>query len=95
VNRSFKHTKERALGWFAGSELLKCVPWFLSRVVSPDKLMPEAISIATKLVGLSALAVAKASDCINKAYKVVLSDGYRNEQYDPAFNSIWQCVTFS
>jgi len=67
----------------------------VSRVVSPDKLMPEAISIATKLVGLSALVVAKAKDCINKVYKVALSEGLRYEQHDPAFSSIWQCVTIS
>ena len=52
----------------------------VSRVVTPDKLMPGAISIATKLISLSALAVANTKNCINKAYKVALSKGLRYEQ---------------
>lgn len=52
----------------------------VSRVVSPDKLMPEARSMATKIASLSRLAVAKAKDCINRAYEVPLSEGLRYEQ---------------
>ena len=53
----------------------------VSRVVSADKLMPEARSMAARIAGLSALAVAKAKDCINRAHEVPLSEGLRYEQY--------------
>lgn len=52
----------------------------VSRVVSPGRLMPEAQSMVEKIANLSALAVAKAKDCINRAQEVSLSQGLRYEQ---------------
>ena len=52
----------------------------VSRVVSSDRLMPEALSMAHKIASLSSIAVAKAKDCINRAYEVPLSEGLRYEQ---------------
>ena len=37
--------------------------------------------MAARIAGLSALAVAKAKDCINRAHEVPLSEGLRYEQY--------------
>ncbi len=55
----------------------------VSRVVYTDQLMAEARSMAARIASLSALAVAKAKDCINRAYEVPLSEGLRYEQYVP------------
>ena len=52
----------------------------VSRVVYTDQLMAEARSMAARIASLSALAVAKAKDCINRAYEVPLSEGLRYEQ---------------
>ena len=53
----------------------------VSRVVYTDQLMAEARSMASRIASLSALAVAKAKDCINRAYELPLSEGLRYEQY--------------
>ena len=55
----------------------------VSRVVSPDRLIPEAHSMVDKMASLSILAIAKAKDCINRAYEVPLSEGLRYEQCVP------------
>ena len=52
----------------------------VSRVVSLDKLMPEARSMACNIASLSSIAIAKAKDCINRAYEIPLSEGLRYEQ---------------
>ena len=52
----------------------------VSRVVSSDKLMPEARSMARSIASLSSIAIAKAKDCINRAYEIPLSEGLRYEQ---------------
>ena len=52
----------------------------VSRVVSSDKLMPEARSMASSIASLSSIAIAKAKDCINRAYEIPLSEGLRYEQ---------------
>jgi hypothetical protein len=41
-----------------------------------------------KIAGLSALAVAKAKDCINRAYEVPLSEGLRYEQCVPSSSDL-------
>ena len=53
----------------------------VSRVVNIAELMPEARSMAARIGSLSALAVAKAKDCINRAHEVSLSEGLRYERY--------------
>ena len=55
----------------------------VSRVVSPDRLIPEAHSMVDKIASLSVLAIAKAKDCVNRAYEVPLSEGLRYEQCVP------------
>ena len=52
----------------------------VSRVVSLDNLMPEARSMARNIASLSSIAIAKAKDCINRAYEIPLSEGLRYEQ---------------
>lgn len=56
----------------------------VSRVVAPEELLKEAQQIASKIASLSAPAVAKAKDCVNRAYEMSLSEGLRYELYDPA-----------
>jgi enoyl-CoA hydratase len=51
----------------------------VSRVVAAEQLLPEAKSIAAKIASLSAPAVAKAKDCINRSYEMNLSEGLRYE----------------
>ena len=52
----------------------------VSRVVSLNQLMPEARSMARNIASLSSIAIAKAKDCINRAYEIPLSEGLRYEQ---------------
>eukprot|EP00884_Botryococcus_braunii_P003099 jgi/Botrbrau1/12790/Bobra.117_1s0009.1 len=47
----------------------------VSKVVAQENLMSEARQLAAKIAGLSAPAVAKAKDCINRAYEIGLSEG--------------------
>ena len=55
----------------------------VSRVVPQAELMPEALRMAAKLGALSAPAVAKAKDCVNRAYETTLAEGLRYEQCVP------------
>ena len=52
----------------------------VSRVVPQAELLPEALRMAAKLGTLSAPAVAKAKDCVNRAYETTLAEGLRYEQ---------------
>lgn len=52
----------------------------VSKVVPQDQLLPEAHRMAAKIGELSALAVAKAKDCIHRAYETTLSEGLQYEQ---------------
>ena len=51
----------------------------MARVVPPERLLPEALGMAARIGALSAPAVAKAKDCVNRAYETGLSDGLRYE----------------
>ena len=55
----------------------------VSRVVPQEELLPEALRMAAKLGALSAPAVAKAKDCVNRAYETTLTEGLRYEQCAP------------
>lgn len=55
----------------------------VSRVVPQDELLPEAHRLVAKIGALSAVAVAKAKDCVHRAYETTLSEGLRCEQCAP------------
>lgn len=52
----------------------------VSRVVPQDQLLPEAYKLAGKIGGLSTIAIAKAKDCVHRAYEMSLAEGLRYEQ---------------
>ncbi|BDA46697.1 probable enoyl-CoA hydratase echA8 [Coccomyxa sp. Obi] len=52
----------------------------VSRVVPQDQLLPEAYKLAAKIGGLSTIAIAKAKDCVHRAYEMSLAEGLRYEQ---------------
>ena len=51
----------------------------MARVVPQEQLLPEALGMAAKIGALSAPAVAKAKDCVNRAYEASLTEGLRYE----------------
>ena len=51
----------------------------VARVVPQEQLLPEALAMAAMIGALSAPAVAKAKDCVNRAYEMSLSEGLRYE----------------
>lgn len=52
----------------------------VSRVVPQDQLLPEAYKLAAKIGALSAPVIAKAKDCVHRAYEMSLGEGLRYEQ---------------
>lgn len=52
----------------------------VSRVVHEDLLLTEAYKLAAKIGGLSTIAIAKAKDCVHRAYEMSLGEGLRYEQ---------------
>jgi enoyl-CoA hydratase len=52
----------------------------VSRVVPQDQLLPEAYKLAAKIGALSGPAIAKAKDCVHRAYEISLAEGLRYEQ---------------
>jgi enoyl-CoA hydratase len=52
----------------------------VSRVVAPDKLMDEALSVAEKIASMSQPAVAMAKEAVNRAFETSLSDGLKVER---------------
>lgn len=52
----------------------------VSRVVPEDQLLPEAYKLAAKIGSLSTIAIAKAKDCVHRAYETSLGEGLRYEQ---------------
>ena len=52
----------------------------VSRVLPPDKLIEEALKVATTIAGLSAPAVYAAKESVNRAYETTLAEGVRFER---------------
>jgi enoyl-CoA hydratase len=52
----------------------------VSRVVSADKLLAEALAVAATLCGLSAPSLMMAKECVNRAYEGGLADGVSYER---------------
>ena len=52
----------------------------VSRVLPADKLIEEALKVATTIAGLSAPAVYAAKESVNRAYETTLAEGVRFER---------------
>ena len=52
----------------------------VSRIVPADKLMEEALGVATRIAGLSQPAVMMAKEAINRAFETTLAEGVRFER---------------
>ena len=52
----------------------------VSRVVPPDKLMAEAIAVATRVAGLSQPTVMMVKESVNRAFETTLAEGVRFER---------------
>ena len=52
----------------------------VSRVVANDKLIDEAVAMATQIAALSRPAVLAAKEAVNRAYETTLAEGVRHER---------------
>jgi enoyl-CoA hydratase len=52
----------------------------VSRIVSADKLMEEALAVAERIAGLSQIAVMMVKESVNRAFETTLAEGVRFER---------------
>lgn len=52
----------------------------VSRVVSPDKLLSEALAMAERIAAMSRPSAMMAKECVNRAYETTLTEGVRFER---------------